>query len=165
MNQQSARRLDVVLLLCLFLPAGSICHAQLATQTVNANSTNATQESVLTPLELDKPIERQLKAGESHSYQIALAPKQFLNVVVEQRGVDVTAVLFSLDGKKLSEVNDAKGPRAKQPNLVTARVGLLRYLESAFSSLNTIASASSNLPTFLPPPWAMSGFPPPRPSS
>src|SRR5262245_38954917 len=46
----------------------------------------ATQPEAI-PLELGKPIERELAGGQSHAYQITLAAGQYLNVVVEQRGI------------------------------------------------------------------------------
>ena len=60
-------------------------------------------------LELGQVVERELAAGQSHSYQITLAADQYLHVVIEQRGVDVGVALLGPDGKKLAEANSAKG--------------------------------------------------------
>src|SRR5262249_27024756 len=48
--------------------------------------------------------DRELKAGDAHSYKLNLASGQFLHVVVEQKGIDVVVRLFLPDGKKLIEV-------------------------------------------------------------
>jgi tetratricopeptide (TPR) repeat protein len=56
-------------------------------------------------LEPGKPIERELSGGQSHSYKITMISGQYLQVVVDQRGIDVALVLFTPDGKKISEVD------------------------------------------------------------
>src|SRR5215208_2011537 len=40
-------------------------------------------------LEANKPIERELSGGESHSYLLTLAAGQFFHAVIDQRGIDV----------------------------------------------------------------------------
>src|SRR5688572_4005545 len=57
-------------------------------------------------LELNRPIDRELKGGESHSYHISLKAQQFMHVVVEQRGIDLSIELFDMDGNKLFTIND-----------------------------------------------------------
>src|SRR6185436_10378199 len=67
------------------------------------------------PLELGKPIVRELAGGEAHSYRLALAAGQFCHVVVDQRGIDVVAALYGADGDKIVEIdspNSANGPEA-----------------------------------------------------
>jgi len=54
-----------------------------------------------TPEEL-KPgeaVERELKAAASHSYRVALAAGQYLNVAVEQRGINVEVSLADPSGR------------------------------------------------------------------
>ena len=60
-------------------------------------------------LEVGKPIERELAGGQAHSYQLSLAAGQFLDAVVEQKGIDVVVTLFGPDGKKLIEVDSPNG--------------------------------------------------------
>jgi len=57
-------------------------------------------------LEPGKPIERELSGGQSHYYKITLISGQYLQVVVDQRGIDVAATIFTPDGKKISEVDN-----------------------------------------------------------
>ena len=66
------------------------------------------------PLELNKPIERELKGGENHVYQFTLAERQFLHVVAMQRGVDVVVSLFTPEGKKVLEVDSPNGNRGEE---------------------------------------------------
>src|SRR5215510_12870765 len=61
------------------------------------------QES--SPLELSRPIERELSGGESHFYKITMSSGQYLHIVVRQRGIDVVVILFAPDGKKISEAD------------------------------------------------------------
>src|SRR5919201_4053884 len=57
-------------------------------------------------LEAGKPIGRELAGGQAHAYQLALSPGQYLHVVVDQRAIDVTVVLFGPDGRRLAEVDN-----------------------------------------------------------
>lgn len=57
-------------------------------------------------LELDKPIEREIKGGQTHKFQINLSAGQYAKVVVEQIGVDVIAKLFAADGSYLTRYDN-----------------------------------------------------------
>src|SRR5262245_47774555 len=59
------------------------------------------QENI--PLEPGKPIERGLSGGQSHSYLITMTAGQYLEVSVDQRGIDVLVTLFAPDREKRSE--------------------------------------------------------------
>src|SRR5215510_810621 len=63
----------------------------------------SSQESI--SLEPGKPFERELSGGQSHSYRITMISGQYLQIVVEQRGIDVAVVMFAPDGKKISEAD------------------------------------------------------------
>lgn len=76
----------------------------------NALSANSIQEPKdLRQLELGKPVERQLAGGESHFYQVALVSDQYLDLVVEQKGIDVIVILTAPDGKRISETDSPNG--------------------------------------------------------
>ncbi|HEX5081957.1 MAG TPA: hypothetical protein VFY40_07925, partial [Blastocatellia bacterium] len=55
-----------------------------------------------------EPIERELSGGQSHFYKITLTSGQYLQVVVSQRGIDAMVALFTLDGKKIREVDNER---------------------------------------------------------
>lgn len=58
-------------------------------------------------------VERELKGGEAHVYEIDATANQFVRVVVDQRGVDVVVALVGPEGAKLLEVdrlNGSNGP-------------------------------------------------------
>src|SRR5262249_11847993 len=69
----------------------------------------------LQALEVGKPIERELAGDQAHSYQVTLAVSQFLDGVVEQKGIDVVVTLFGPDGKKLIEVDSPNGTQGPEP--------------------------------------------------
>jgi tetratricopeptide (TPR) repeat protein len=61
------------------------------------------------PLELGKPIEREMAGGQKHYYKIALEAGQYLQLVIDQKGIDVIVTLFDAAGKKLSEGDNPLG--------------------------------------------------------
>lgn len=65
-------------------------------------------------LELNRPVERELSGGQSHSYRLDLSAGQYLHVVVEQRGIDVAVTLFGPDGKQLAEVDSPNGAQGTE---------------------------------------------------
>ena len=71
-------------------------------------------------LHAEKPIERELKGGETHSYNIKLTTGQFLHVVADQRGIDVVVILFEPNGKKMIEVDSPNGANGAEPLWIVA---------------------------------------------
>src|SRR5262249_26992132 len=57
------------------------------------------------PLEIGKPIEGKIAAGQTEQYRLTLTEGEYVRVVVEQKDVDVVVVLLGPDGKKLDEVD------------------------------------------------------------
>lgn len=66
-------------------------------------------------LEKGKPIERELKAGENHSYTIALETGQFLDAAVNQLGIDVVVRVFAPDNSKIAEIDSPNGIQGDEP--------------------------------------------------
>jgi hypothetical protein len=62
-----------------------------------------------TPLQAGPPIERTLGAGQSHNYTVKLDAGQFLQLVVDQHGIDVIVRVFSPAGKRLGEFDTPNG--------------------------------------------------------
>src|SRR5262245_65689259 len=56
-------------------------------------------------LSIGAPIERELPAGQTHIYRIALSAGQFALVQVEQRGANVTLTANAPDGKEFAAVD------------------------------------------------------------
>ena len=72
-------------------------------------------------LEPGKPVERELKNGETHAYQIVLSVGQFLDAAVNQRGVDLVVRVFAPDGSKLAEIDSPNGNQGDEPVVVEAK--------------------------------------------
>ncbi len=85
--------------LSAFLFAATVHSSAILQQQPGSNAGQSAPEQ----LEPGKPIEKELSGGGSHSYQITLAEGQFLQVIVEQRGIDVVAQLLGPDGKLIEE--------------------------------------------------------------
>jgi CHAT domain-containing protein/Tfp pilus assembly protein PilF len=83
---------------CLW-PGAEPVHASTSERAAAPNA----QESI--SLEPDKPVERELSGGQSHSYKITMISGQYLHVVVAQRGIDVAVTTLTPDGKKIIELN------------------------------------------------------------
>lgn len=66
-------------------------------------------------LEPEKPIERELKAGETHSYILLLTKGQFLDAAVNQRGIDVVVRVSGPTGTTLTEVDSPNGDQGDEP--------------------------------------------------
>src|SRR5262249_31707541 len=52
-----------------------------------------------------KAIDRDMSIGEKHSYSFTLQAGQFVQAVVEQRGIDVTVAMFGPEGVQLIKVD------------------------------------------------------------
>jgi CHAT domain-containing protein/tetratricopeptide (TPR) repeat protein len=79
------------------------------------------------PLELSKPIERALNAGDTHSYTVTLTAGQYAYITVDQRDVDVVVSIYSPDGTKVAEVDGPNGTYGLEPvSLVAETSGVYR---------------------------------------
>ncbi len=82
------------------------------------------QAEVLNP---GQPIQRQLRGGDIHSFQIQLQAGEFLRVSAMQIGIDIQLSLFGSSGQKLSEtdgLNSSQGPEVAA--VIAEQTGSLR---------------------------------------
>ena len=80
----------------------------LVVLSLSAFSVTAQVEPTPQTLTPDQTIERQIAGGESHTYQITLKAGQFIRVVVDQKGIDLTLALAATQGeagKPIAEAN------------------------------------------------------------
>ncbi len=76
------------------------------------------------PLQLNQALQRELAGGQSHSYPLTLGAQQFLNLVVEQRGIDVVVSLLGPDQQQLLKVDSPNGTQGTEPlSFVAATTG------------------------------------------
>jgi tetratricopeptide (TPR) repeat protein len=69
-------------------------------------------------LEPGKPSEREIAGGQIHYYLIRLASRQYLRLLVNQRGVDVMLEFVGPTGNKLPEV-DVPGGHSERPREIS----------------------------------------------
>jgi hypothetical protein len=96
----SKSRFTVLLLLISLL---------LATAAHGQNTANVAAVQPVTVLQLGVPIERALSSNQVHNYTINLAEDSFMQLIVEQRGIDVVVRAFSPSGKRLGEFDSPNG--------------------------------------------------------
>ena len=65
--------------------------------------------SAQTPLQPGTPIERELQNGRVDSFTVDVEQNKFVQLVVEQRGIDVIVKVFSPPGKSLGEFDTPNG--------------------------------------------------------
>jgi hypothetical protein len=73
------------------------------------------------------PIERKIAQGQAHSFSVALEQDQFLQLVVDQHGIDLVVRVFSPTGKRLGEFDSPNGDEGPEDvSLVAATAGVYR---------------------------------------
>ena len=75
-----------------------------------ASSEGAAQKEEQMPeIKRNKPIARELKGGEAHNYWFRLKQGEYMQLVVEQRNIDVIVGVFDAAGKSLGEFDSPTG--------------------------------------------------------
>src|SRR5438876_11599388 len=59
----------------------------------------------ITELKQGQPIDRELTAGSTHTFRIALSPLQYLHIEVEQLGINVEVSLSGPKGEQLASLD------------------------------------------------------------
>ncbi len=78
-------------------------------------------------LEPNNAIEREIGAGETHSFTLNLTAGQYAHVVVDQRGVDVVVSIFAPNGTKVAQVDMPNGNSGPEPvSLMAETTGAYR---------------------------------------
>ena len=72
------------------------------------------------PLEIGKPIEREIRGGETHAYEITVPAGQVARGVVEQRGVDVALRVVDPGGTVVAKLDSPNGPQGPEPWTIEA---------------------------------------------
>ena len=117
-------------LFLLLLASLAVQFAQAASVPAQADKGQQSTSEVTT-LELGKSVERELSGGQKHVYQLALTEGQYANITVEQRGVDVAARLFGVDGKLIAEFDSESRNQGKEKVEVVAKAAGSYRLEIA----------------------------------
>ncbi len=116
MGQKSLHSLFSLLFAASILATPFIwAHTRSGSFAQTAAAAQARAEKDIRRIKPGKLIERELSGGQSHSYKITLEEGEYLNAVVEQRGIDVVVTLFGPDGKQILEVDSPNGDRGPEP--------------------------------------------------
>jgi len=65
-------------------------------------------------LELNQPVMSELAGGQNQAYQLAIGAGQYLEVVLEQQGVDVVIALVAPDGKSVAQFDADSRPQGQE---------------------------------------------------
>src|SRR5262249_52148326 len=88
-----------------------------------------------------KAIERAMSAGQVHSYTISLEKDQFLQLAVEQHGVDVVVRVFLPDGKLLRQFDSPTGTEGTEyAEVISETAGTYRVEVALLNEAETSAS-------------------------
>jgi len=101
--------LFAVLIALAFLFAPTAATSLAAPSQEQTQSTTPQEDPRPIPLEPGKPLERELKGGQKHTYEIRVEAGLFLHVVVEQLGIDVALTLYTPDGKRIASMDSPNG--------------------------------------------------------
>src|SRR5215813_7937167 len=140
MPDQSNRRLVVIYcVLALFINL-SVVQIQAFPAVRRPEAAGMAQENQpVRRIEPGQPIERELAGGQSHTYQLTLADGQFVNLVVDQRGIDVVVKLLGPDGKPIMEFDsESRAQGQESVSLVAEAAG--SYQLSVQPKLNNAAA-------------------------
>jgi CHAT domain-containing protein/tetratricopeptide (TPR) repeat protein len=97
--QRSQHFLLLIFVMCIFI---------IWSQTTAAIKAQTPIEEIVL-LEVGKMLEREIANGKAHKYKIEAKANEFLQLKVEQKGVDVVIKLFNKDGKQLAEMDSPNG--------------------------------------------------------
>jgi CHAT domain-containing protein len=110
---QRVRSLNSWLALFFSFPALVLISSIASSNGTWALSQQEDKEKPIT-LEIGKESVRDLAGGQTHSYAIQGVVGQYVEVVVEQREVDLQLTIFAPDGEKLIDVSSKDDPRRRQ---------------------------------------------------
>src|SRR5262249_2135385 len=65
-------------------------------------------------LELNQPVTRELAGGQNYVYRVAAHAGQYLEAILEQRGVDVVVSLFAPDGQRVAQFDGDSRPQGQE---------------------------------------------------
>ncbi|MEW6209445.1 MAG: CHAT domain-containing tetratricopeptide repeat protein [Acidobacteriota bacterium] len=78
--------------------------AAILNLSINASSHQQTGRDVRA-LDPGKPVEREIAGGQTHYYKVTLTRGQYIRVVADQRGIDLTVAFVEPDGRKIAEID------------------------------------------------------------
>lgn len=93
---------------------GDCCDLIPQSNQQSSDTTGAGDESDVRVLEPGQIIKRKLACAQSHIYRITLNARQFMNVIVDQDGIDVAVQVIEPGGKQIFEFNSESDLRERE---------------------------------------------------
>jgi CHAT domain-containing protein/Tfp pilus assembly protein PilF len=100
----SGRMPLLLILFCVIAPSASAGNFRFHSYQAQSTSSQSNPPEIAT-LGTGVTVEREIRSGHKHSYQLVLNAGQYAKVTIRQRGVDVDAKLFGPDGKLIADVD------------------------------------------------------------
>jgi CHAT domain-containing protein/tetratricopeptide (TPR) repeat protein len=125
------KSLPTAIMVMLILLTGSQAQARIEIRNKEAlleegfllqNPTTQMVQAEKGELKLGASSEQEMKGGETHRYRVILKVGLYLNVVVEQKGIDVLVKLFGPEGQMITEVDSPNGEQGPEPVAIIAEV-------------------------------------------
>lgn len=95
-----------------------------------------------TPLQIGMPIERSVTSGQTHEFTVTLAENSFVQLVLEQKGVDVVIRVSAPDNKNVGEFDSPTGAEGTEHvSFVGLTAGTYRVSVSPFKPDNSASGS------------------------
>lgn len=94
-----------------------------AQQQSNASSSQPQNAGAALQLSLSAPVEREMIGADTHAYYVELRAGQLLDLVVEQRGIDIKLRMFAPNNEMITEVDSPNGAQGPEPLWMIAKTG------------------------------------------
>ena len=97
-------------------------------------------------LSLNQPIERQIKGGETQTFQFKIKKGEYARVEVEQKNIDVVVSLFAPDGKLVVEMDGKDGRLWREAvSCIAEKDGAYRVEIKAYGAADKSGSYTARL--------------------
>ena len=91
-------------------------------------------EAAPTPLKLGETIEREIKGGQTHEFQLKLEAGQYLRLNLQQPTINVSVACLGPDNEKRFEVDSYWIGETEMPELIADISGPYRFLVTSDAS-------------------------------
>jgi tetratricopeptide (TPR) repeat protein len=108
---------------------GGVALLSLILATHSSSPTAWAQSSENSLLEVGKTVQRELAPSQKHDYRIEIPANHFLNIKIEQQGLDVALNLFAPGGEKVFELDSPNGRDGPEDLRVAVSVPGIYVLE------------------------------------
>lgn len=102
-------KLGMVLAVMLVLMVGKLAASQPLQGQVAPLPLVSGSQSEATQLELAKPVVREIREGQTHTFHLVIPAKHYFKILIDQYGVDVSVALITPNGQLAYEILSAGG--------------------------------------------------------